>query len=459
MRVPTPRLSIPDEPSLALPRSFWKEFARKNWDREPRLFRGLFQAHFPTLEEMFAALVDASERCLRGEIPPMRAVRLYVEHEDGPGGIPYYSMLFPLNRNHLPVREDGNAHAYLERVTRWLGGKRFGVILNRAQCHHWGHWLQMRSFLSGFYETVGVPLAGADSAVFFGNYRYTPFGIHKDDWHIFYFVVEGKKTISLWPFEALSQREEVPKEPGFIHRAGAIHLRDKAEEERLLSQAQLLEGRAGDLMYWPDSYWHRAEPSEGLAVSASLGVAFRPPEFVGAVAPDGWPDRVRHTELPGGRDWRMPATLRTALQQRMGRKSLLALERERTTEWVRLLASGAMEGAAPVLTEAPLSPHEWLLGSPARPLVSFPLPEAQVLVSANGHSRAIPAPPAVRRRLEGLVERLNSGAPQQVEALEEAFFTRLTARAFSRRAFRELLDELVRWRAVRRCEPPASQRR
>ncbi|WPB74603.1 hypothetical protein KYC5002_37040 [Archangium violaceum] len=459
MLAPLPAPQTPGEPSLLLPRSFWKDFARKHWDREPVLYRGLFAAHFPTLDEIFAALVEASERCNRGEYPPLRILRFFIEHEDGPNGLPYYSMVFPLSPQHLPLPEDVNAEGYLARITKWLGGKRFGITLNSTQCFHWGHWLQMQSFLTGFREQVGVPLGGGDSAVFFGNYRYTPFGIHKDDLHVFYFVVEGRKTISLWPFDALSQRAEVPKDPDFIHRPGGIVLKDKAEEEKLLSQATLLRGQRGDLMYWPASYWHRAEPSEGLAVSASLGVSFRSPFFT-QMGPVGgqWPERLRHTELPRGPGWRLPASLRKSLQQQAQRRNVLAVERERTAEWVRFLTGGTMEGTPPVAHEAPLSAKEWIRAEPSRPIVGVPLPGGQWMVSAHGHSTVLSPSPTVRRRLERLLAALDSGKPQSVEALEDAFFSRLTARAFSRKAFRALLDDLVRWRAVRRCEPPVSRR-
>jgi hypothetical protein len=455
-----PRPSSPHgEPSLALPRSFWKDFTQRYWDREPALFRGLFSAHFPTPEEIFAALLDGSQRMLRGEIPPMRMMRLYLEHEDGPNGLPYSSIIFPLHKQHLPMPEDGSIQGYVERLTQVVGGKRFGLVLNRTQCHHWGHWLQMQSFLSGFYEALGVPLGSADSALFLGNYRYTPFGIHKDDLHVFYFVIDGKKTMSLWPFDSLSQREEVPKDPDFIHRPGSITLRDKAEERELLAKARFLEGRPGDLLYWPASYWHRAEPSEGLAIAASLGVSFRSPFFVEMAQPGPWPHRLRHTALPHARQWQVPAEVRTAIQQRSQRKSLLAQESERTTEWVRFLTNAAMEGAAPEATEAPLTPQDWVRASPKRPIVSVPLPEEKLLVSANGHSTPLAARAGVRRRIEQLLATLNGGKPQQVEALEAAFFSRLPARAFTRRAFRALLDDLVRWHAVQRCEPPTARAR
>jgi hypothetical protein len=284
--------------------------------------------------------------------------------------------------------------------------------------------------------------------------------VHKDDLHIFYFVVEGKKTLSLWPFEMLSGREEVPKDADFIHRDGAIHLRDKADEARLLSQAITLEGRSGDLMYWPASYWHRAEPSTGLSISASLGVCFRPPEFAGRAPRGQWPGRLRHTELPGGHSWRVPASVRKSLQQSSRREELLVAEREQTSDWVRYLTAGALDGSAPEATgEAPLTARDWIRASPQRPLVAVPLPKGQVLISANGHSTPLTPSPSVRRRLDSLLKALNSGRPQHVEALEDAFFSRLTARGFNRRAFLALLQDFVRWRAVQRCEliPPTAE--
>ena len=448
------------EPSLALPRSFWKDFIKQHWDREPHLFRGLFQSHFPTTQEIYEAFVEAGERWFRGEYPPNRILRFFIEHLDGPDGIPYYTMIYP-TRKHLPLREDGTMHGYLERVDKWLGGKRFGLTLNRCHAHHWGHWQQMTSFLSGFYEALGVPLFGNDSTIFLGNYRYTPFGIHKDDLHIFNFIIEGKKTMSLWPFEQLAQREEVPKgDPDLIHKPAAVILRDQADEEKLLSQATLLHGEPGDMLYWPASYWHRAEPSPSpFALTASLGVNFRPPEALGMRMPPLWPGRVKNNELPGGRRWQVPASVRNVIKQQSQRKVVLAAERDLTAEWTRYLTGAALDGAPPEAKEAPLTPQEWIRTHPNRPLVSVPLSEGHLLVSGVGRSTTLKPSPAVRRRIDRLVESLNSGKPQQVEALEQAFFSKLTARAFTRSAFRALLDDLVRWHAVRRCEAPAARRR
>jgi hypothetical protein len=221
-------------------------------------------------------------------------------------------------------------------------------------------------------------------------------------------------------------------------------------------------------MYWPASYWHRAEPSQGLAISSSLGVCFRPPEFAGMPPrgrpaipgePGPWPGSLRHTEMPDGRSWKVPAAVRKSIQKQSRRENVLAAEREQTADWARFLASGALAGSALEATgQPPLTPPDWIRTSPSRPLAGVPLPGGQMLVTANGHSTSLSPTPAVRRRLERLLASLNSGKPQHVEALEDAFFSRLTSRTFNRRALRALLDDLVRWRAVERCEPPKARR-
>lgn len=453
--LPTPP-AAPGEPSLLLPRSFWKDFARKHWDREPTVLKRPFAAHFPSTGEIFEALVETGERIRRGDFA--QPLRFYLEHEDGPGGLPYYSTLFNLTQ-HLPRREDGNMEGYQARLDSLLGGKRFGIVLNRAQCFHWNHWLQMTSFLSGFHEALGVPLGASDSCVFVGNYHYTPFGVHKDDLHVFYFVIEGEKTMSLWPFDALASRPEVPQgDPQLIHKTGLIYLRDKEDERQVMSQALTLKGSPGDVMYWPASYWHRAEPTKGLMIAASLGVSFRPPPFANMAPPHEWPERLRHTELPGGKRWQVPTPVRNAIRRRSRRENLLAAERESTSEWIRFLTGGAMEGTPPEAKAEPLTPKDWLRATPERPIVGVPLSQGRLLVSANGRSTTLTPSPAVRRRVDALLKALNGGKPQQVEALEEAFFSRLTARGFNKRALRSLLEDLVRWRAVQRCEPPRARR-
>ncbi|WP_338870673.1 hypothetical protein [Myxococcus stipitatus] len=135
------------------------------------MFKGLLPAHFPTAQEVFEALLVCGERYRAGDFKQF--IRIYVEHEYEPGQVPEYSALYSLSR-YLPYAEDNTLEGYEARVTRLLKGRRFGVVLNNLQTYHWHHWLQMKTFLSGFYEAMGVPLSGADSTLFLGNYRSTP---------------------------------------------------------------------------------------------------------------------------------------------------------------------------------------------------------------------------------------------------------------------------------------------
>jgi hypothetical protein len=456
MLVPAPS-SQADDVSLSLPRAFWKDFARDHFDRKPTVLRRPFTRDFPSSQEVFEALVNVGQQLLREQsFTHIRNLRFYLEHEDGPDGVAYHSQLFPLTRQHVPLPEDGGPEAYVERLGRWLGGKRFGIVLSRAQSYHWRHWRQMRSFLDGMYAGLGVPLYGSDPAIFFGNYRYTPFGIHKDDLHVFLFVVEGRKVISLWPFEELASREEMPRgDPTLRERNANVHLHDKAEEDALLSRATLLEGHPGDILCWPASYWHRAEPTQGLSIGVSLGVAFRPPDFTGVGPPPDWPGRLRFGELPRDGRWRLPASVQAALAKRGRAASVEASQREFTAEWVRYLTGGAMSGPPPEETDTALTARDWVRGHGEPALVAVPLPGDHLLVSGLGRSTTLRVSAGVRRRVEWLVSTLNSGRPQQVEALESAFFSRLPARGFSRRAFLSLLQDMVRWRAVRRLAAPA----
>jgi hypothetical protein len=455
--LPPPAPAPQAEPSLALPRSFWKDFARRHWNREPAVFKRPFGDRAPTTGQIYEALLDAGERVRRGEYT--MPLRFFIEHEEGPDGLPYYSMLMSLS-NHMPRPEDGGVEGYLARLDTLLGGKRFGIVFNRLQMYQWTHWQQLSSFLSGLYEQIGVPLGNNESCIFFGNYRYTPFGIHKDNSHAFNFVVEGKKTFSTWPFELLASREEVPKDPSLINRPYSLFMKDKADEGAVLSKASFLEAAAGDVTYWPVSHWHRAEPTGGgLNISISVSACSAPPMFTSMAPPHEWPGHLRATDLPGKRTWQVPATIRSALRQRGQRKALLAAERESTAEWVRCLTANALDAAPPEAQEAPLTPEEWIRAHPERPIVCVPLPGKQLLVSAIGRSSTLPGSPLVRRRVERLVASLNEGKPLNVDALEKAFFSRLPSRAFSRSALRALLGDLVRWRAVQRCPAPGKKSR
>ena len=445
-----PALGLPEAPDLSLPAGFWKQFMRHHWDRSPVRFERPFSANFPTRDEIYAALLEAGRQLRRGDFAPLR---FFIEHESG-GGRPLYSaVVFPYEL--VPTPSDGGLDAYLDRLQAALGGRRFGIVMDRCQTYDWRHWSQMKSFLAGFHQAAGVPLGASDSAVFIGNYRYTPFGIHKDDLQIFYFVVDGRKTMSFWPLETFADREEMPPGPDLAGRNATVVLRSAEEEREALALAHPLEAGPGDLLYWPASYWHRAEPSSGVSISVSLGVKFAPPLFGGGPpGPGDGPHRLRSGEMPTPGLWTLPEAVRASLAKREARAEVASARRAAVEEWVRFLTGGALEGAPPEVSGAPLQSRDLIYAPQGRRVVWVRQPGGHLIVSANARSEVLSASPGALRQVEWLLKALNGGGEHRVRELEQAFYARPSAHAFKPKALRALLNALLRWRAVERRPEP-----
>lgn len=84
----------------------------------------------------------------------------------------------------------------------------------------------------------------------------TPFGVHKDDKSAFQFIIAGRKKMRLWSSEFVERNPEI---------------RCAHNYERFLDNAITFEAEAGDAMFWPESYWHVGESSEGLSICLSIG--------------------------------------------------------------------------------------------------------------------------------------------------------------------------------------------
>ncbi|WP_338870675.1 hypothetical protein [Myxococcus stipitatus] len=214
--------------------------------------------------------------------------------------------------------------------------------------------------------------------------------MHKDDLHIFNFIIQGRKTMSFWPFETLPDRPELPRDDPKQLRddLALIHLKDE-DERQMLAKATF--------------------------------------------------------------SWKMPNALKQAQSQRGQRANVLAANRASTEAWVRFLTTGAMDGTPPEGKDtAPLSNEDWVRAHPSRPIVTSALTGNQLLVAANGRSSTLEVAAPVKRRPLKLVATLNTGTPVQVKELEDAFFDKLGRTSFKRSAFRTLMGDLLRWRAVQR---------
>jgi hypothetical protein len=195
-----------------------------------------------TPAEVFAAIIAVREKLARNE---KRHLRCFVGKEVRRSGL----------RNNLPRSRDGDFVGYRKRVRRSSGGKRFGLVIVDYPDFDVQIQRRIEQFLRPLKVAPG-PRIKSKTLLFVGDYERTPVGIHKDPHGTFVFVIEGRKRFRTWPSDFF------PADKG----TGRLRYR------QFLPDAITLEGAAGDLIYWPSSYWHIGEPLGGFSISLNVGV-------------------------------------------------------------------------------------------------------------------------------------------------------------------------------------------
>jgi 50S ribosomal protein L16 3-hydroxylase len=99
---------------------------------------------------------------------------------------------------------------------------------------------------------------------FFGNYRATPFGIHRDPASVFSFVLQGRRTYCFWPMSHFASDDP------------DLYRTDPEVLARHLDHAERFEAGPGDLIYWPSNRWHVILADGHPFVAAQVSAYFRP---------------------------------------------------------------------------------------------------------------------------------------------------------------------------------------
>jgi 50S ribosomal protein L16 3-hydroxylase len=176
-----------------------------------------------------------------------------------------------LIRNTFPYRalkSDRTFEGYLERIQKKLHGGEFGIVINQFQALDPHIFAGACDFLSTIFQKTGIPPGGASMEFFCGNYRLTPFGVHKDEQEVITFVLSGTKRFLLWPFDTLRKVIGAPKSA----RERAFLPRRKIDITAYRKEALVIEGNPGDLLYWPKEWWHVAESDGSVTTTLSLGI-------------------------------------------------------------------------------------------------------------------------------------------------------------------------------------------
>lgn len=179
----------------------------------------------------------------------------------------------------LPVPGDATLDDYIARIGQRVGDGVAGVMLAELQAMDWPICKRTMSFLAELHRRVGAPLGGATLDLFHANTQSGFTGLHKDSQDVFTFLVRGYKRFYLWPFEYF--RSEAGLLPA--QSLGSSALRHVNWREHL-EHAVMIEGRPGDVLYWPAAWWHVAESSEGGATTLALGVMHEGDPFQAATA-------------------------------------------------------------------------------------------------------------------------------------------------------------------------------
>lgn len=342
-----------------------------------------------TNDAIFTTLLELEQRLARGD----RRIDYRFHRGEKPVEAP---------EPYLPRSKDRSLRTYVQRVAAEVAPESFGVVVNAVQALDAAIWQRAARFLAGLYAEVGIPSGGSLIDLFFGNYRRSFLDFHKDDQDVFTFIIDGEKRILLWPFETFRDVAGLSD----VDRGTSFTLRG-FDYAPYRDRAIVLEGRAGDLFYWPASMWHVAE-GDGTSCPVTLTVAvivrgaptlraaLGPGEGGQLLHPFAAPTHPYHRHL--GRLHRVfdAPSMQGALEETV----------------LRFVSRGGFGQLPDPLRAETLQPSDWLVRSDTHGLVWLD-DAADTLWAAHGAVFRDP----LDTELPSLFGRLNSGSRYRVDQL------------------------------------------
>lgn len=229
----------------------WETFCSDYWERRPARLPTPAWAEFCSLDELFAIVLAArgSDRLVSD--------RFWVGRTPEPESADDFAQV---SLDLLgPQSSDRDLAGFFKR----MHGRCFGINLHRLE--KWRPELQsrLREPIKRLHNVLNVgPVTRWDTDSFFGTYRMTPFGIHKDRASVFSYCLLGERTYLTWP-------------PDYTWPNGDLHTPDPACLDRHRQTAERFRIRAGEMFYWPSNRWHvvcsDGYPSAVIQLSAYFG--------------------------------------------------------------------------------------------------------------------------------------------------------------------------------------------
>jgi hypothetical protein len=231
------------------------EHLTAQWNRGPRVFDNALREPLFDARDFMTALRGAASDYLAdpgARVPPGR---LFLN-----GDMVTPSHLAPL----LPQSAAETCDDYVRRIVQTHPQASIGIVLDNCEKHVPAMREVLLPPLHHLFTRVGYPARRNHLCVYAGNYRSTPFGIHRDDCHVVMFCGIGKKAMAFWPRAYFDEKKSLLIE-------GGNKVRARVQDH--LAAATVLEIGPCDVLYWSADDWHVAvSETDDFQAALSVGI-------------------------------------------------------------------------------------------------------------------------------------------------------------------------------------------
>lgn len=234
----------------------WNVFVESFWEQRPGVFRSPSNDVLTSPDELFSIVQAATNGWDdNGERP----FNIWI---DGRG--------VSTDRQYYPISTDSSFGAYRQRLSSYSSSGEFTYSQNDLQVFNPHLWRRTAEYVAPLLKKIGIPSDGVELDTFFGQYRETPFGIHTDHASTFMHVLTGKKRMVVWPADYFDDKDV--RIVGSPLRKGL----EGGSVAEFIADGQILEGEAGEILYWPSGYWHVsiANDDRSFSAIANIGLFF-----------------------------------------------------------------------------------------------------------------------------------------------------------------------------------------
>jgi hypothetical protein len=222
----------------------WDQLVARWWQRRVVVFRGV-GAPFALPDAFAGAIAAARDQLARTyDLADRRDAQFSIDGQPQAFVAPW-----------LPAAGDRDFAGYAARLAGALGDRRHALMISRFHGHAPAVAAAARATFAPLWQRIGLPLTGAITTLFHGDYEATPTGVHKDRFTTLLFALAGRKRMRFWP-----------------ERPWTAPVSTVTDYDAYLATSFAIEVGPGDVLYWPSSYYHVGEAAGGVSISVNIGV-------------------------------------------------------------------------------------------------------------------------------------------------------------------------------------------